>query len=121
MEGLRLPQTRPPSNLDGDGGSQTTAINQFGDMVLIGEDYKLVYTALREGGQGQGSVRPFSVDCSGSSKAFEEFKYNNVEFNEDGNMLLVYSAGSVGFIAIPNKNAPGGRGRVRAERSSFQR
>ena len=38
MEGLRLPQTRPPSNLDGDGGSQTTAINQFGDMVLIGED-----------------------------------------------------------------------------------
>ena len=48
------------------------------------------------------------MDCSGSSKAFEEFKYNNVEFNEDGNMLLVYSAGSVGFIAIPNKNAPGG-------------
>ncbi len=104
MEGLHLPKVRPPQNLDG--GSQTTAINQFGDIVLVNEDYKLVYSALREGGQGK--VRPITVDCSGSSKAFEEFEYNNVEFNEEGNMLLVYSTSSVGFINIPNKNAPGG-------------
>ena len=101
---LCLPQTRPPQNLDE--GSQTMAVNQFGDIVLINEDYKLVYSALRGGENGK--TYPFLVDCSGSSKAFEEFEYKNIEFNDEGNMLLVYNSSSVGFIGIPNKNAPGG-------------
>ena len=95
----------PPFDLPG--GSKTLTVSPYGNVVMINQDYDLLYSDLRNEGSAR-VPRELPVDCSGWDREFKDGKFNNLEFNSEGNILLVWSENSIGFLAIPTKNAPDG-------------
>jgi hypothetical protein len=94
--------------MDLPGGSKTLTVSPYGNMVMIDDSYELVFSDLRNEGSSGALPMPLPVDCSRWHQRFKDGKFNNIEFNAEGDMLLVYNERSVGFIAIPTKNAPDG-------------
>lgn len=95
----------PPIDLPG--GSKTMAVSPYGNVVMVNQDYELLYSDLRNEGSTR-APQELPVDCSGWDREFKDAKFNNIEFNSEGNILLVWSKNSIGFLAIPTKNAPDG-------------
>ena len=84
---------------------QRVAVNQFGDVCSIAEDWSIRLASLKSSEPMDLSSFPLDSD---SMTLIKSLKFSNIEYNSNGTILLLWSDYSIGVIEIPKALAPDG-------------
>ena len=95
-----------PPDIGGESGmNKTLTVDQYGNAVLLDDQYELYFRDLRAGQDDEDSATlRLEVDCGGgaeSGESFAEHKFTNIQFNSEGNVILCHSSTSIGVVTIP--------------------